>query len=251
MTVLNDRTGLEVDWSKDLDPTMMCRWDQRSIYGQVVRGSLRTIAHYEDLDRKALRRFGVHFTIIQPPYNTGVPASAGTHDYDCCVDWYLPGVDWWTSQRWGRFNGLWGWHRFPPKFSLHNHGFTAPALINGRVPDQFATRVGIYVPGQLYDFKNHAFGLSGQHTPGSDKSWFPKNLAASVFDLGRFIEKKREENMEYKDWSAASKKEFAADVAKALLEAPLNRGTDGEAAFKDKTVRWALKEAAGRGGPKQ
>lgn len=246
MTVLVDRTGREVDWSQRLDPTMMCRWSRTTISGKSVRGSLRTIAHFEQLDEKAMRRFKTHFTVIQAPYNTTVAASAGTHDYDCCVDWYLPGVDWWTTQRWSRANGLAGWYRHPPTFPNHMHSFTIPALKGGQLAYTFATRVGIYVPGQLVDYYNHAFGLSEQHTPGSDRSWFPKSIASTVFDLDRFIQRKREENMEYKDWSAASKKELAADVANAILAAQLNRSGDVDNEYKNKDVRWALKQASAK-----
>lgn len=192
MSVLNLKTGKEIKWDRtSLNPRHKVRWSRDSIHGTRVVGSLRTISHFEYLDRKAMHRFGVHFTIIQPPYNTDVPASAGTHDFDCCVDWYLPGVDWWTAQRWGRYNGLGCWYRRPPAFSPHIHGFTLPALDNGKLSWTFATKVGIYVPGQLYDYYKHAFGLSGQHVPNSDSSWFPKNIASTVFDLKAFIQHER------------------------------------------------------------
>jgi hypothetical protein len=192
MTVLNRKTGKELHWDrKPISPRQKVRWSRDTMYGKPVLGSMRTICHFDRLNHKAMRRFGVHFTIIQPPYNTTVAASAGTHDFDCCVDWYLPGVDWWTAQRWGRANGLGCWYRHPPAFSQHLHGFTLPALRHGQLSWSFSTKVGIYVPGQLYDYYKHAFGLSGQHTPYSDKSWFPKDIASTVFNLGDFIHDKR------------------------------------------------------------
>lgn len=198
MTILT-LAGKPLDLNQDLDPTMMVKWDRTDTGGDPVRGSLRTIAHIDDMNEKALRRFGVPYTIIQPPFNTGVPASAGTHDWDVMRDWYLPGVPWWTAQRWGRANGEFVWYRHPPLFGNHLHGGTLP-VPEGKVrSDDFATRVGIYVPGQLIDYYNHAFGLSGQHTPGSDKSWFPADIDATVFNLNDYIQRKRDDMFEKDD----------------------------------------------------
>lgn len=192
MTVLNlfgRHAGRPVRWDRPQDPTRRVMWDQRDMYGRKVTGSIRTIAHLDQTSARAERRFGSPIVVIQPPYNTTVEASKGTHDFDNCLDFYIPGVPWWTQQRFWRANGGWGWYRFPPKFGNHIHGGCVP-VPEGRDPgDDFTTKVGIYVPDQLRDYYNHAFGLYQMHEPGSDKSWFPRDIKARVFDLNLYIER--------------------------------------------------------------
>lgn len=177
--------------SIDYDPTVRVKWSRKTMYGQTVTGSLRTICHIDRLYNLSLKRFDSPLTIIQPPYNSSVSASAGTHDYDAVIDWYIPGVSYWTAQRWSRANGLWGWYRpTNSQWSNHLHGGTIPPQKGTARADDYADngfRVGVYVPGQLADYYNHAFGLSGQHTPGSDRSWFPKNIKDTIFDLDAYI----------------------------------------------------------------
>ena len=142
------------------------------------------------MNNLALKKYGQEIVIIQSAYNTTVRASAGTHDYDAVVDLWIPGVGWWEQQRFFRANGLGCWYRHPPKFGNHIHGFTLPAPEGKYRGDDFAmqgTKVGIYVPGQLEDYYKHAFGLAGMHTPGSDKSWFPKRIENTVFDLNTYV----------------------------------------------------------------
>jgi hypothetical protein len=43
---------------------------------------------------------------------------------------------------------------------------------------------------QLVDYYNHAFALSGKHDKGSDKSWFPSNIPATIFDLGDYVSRR-------------------------------------------------------------
>lgn len=180
----------------DYDPTVRVKWSQKTLYGQTVTGSLRTICHFDRLYTLSLKRFGEPFTVIQPPYNTTVAASAGTHDFDACIDWYIPGIGYWAAQRWGRANGLAGWYRSTNTiWSNHLHGFTLPPSPKGDTNhwDDFGAagfKVGVYVPGQLVDYYNHAYGLSGQHEPGSDGSWFPPNIKSTIFDLDQFIERR-------------------------------------------------------------
>lgn len=184
--------GRPVDWANPPKATDMVMWSYAATNGKAVRGSLRTIAHLDWVSSKAERRFGQRILVLQPPFNTTVPASAGTHDFDNCLDWYIPGVSWWTQQRFWRANGGWGWYRHPPLFGHHMHGGCIPVPNGGSRADDFATRVGIFVPGQLIDHFNRAFGLSGQHTPGSDRSWFPKDMDAVIFDLDAFIRDQQE-----------------------------------------------------------
>lgn len=194
MTVLNLRSGNEVRWQNQQNPTRRVRWEHDSMYGHPVEGSLRTIAHLDWMSARAEKVFGQRIVVIQPPFNTGVAASAGTHDFDACIDWYIPGVGWYKAQRFGRVHGDGCWYRKPPLFPNHIHGFTLPPH------RKFRTKVGIYVDGglsqfgrlvtssQLTDYYEHKSGLVG-HT--HDPSWFPKNIDATIFDLSLFLQNKR------------------------------------------------------------
>lgn len=190
--------GRPINWRNPPDPTRMCGWSKRTQRGKPIKGSFRTLCHMNRLNNLALRKFGEELVVIQPDWNKGVAASAGTHDFDSVWDIFIPGVGWWDQQRFFRANGLGCWYRHPPLFGNHIHGMTLP-VPEGKVRgDDFAVRgfkVGVFVPGQLTDYYNEAFGLSGRHTPGSDNSWFPKNKEATVFDLRAYV-KRRADLME-------------------------------------------------------
>lgn len=182
--------GKAINWLRPPKPNTIVMWSKKTTGGKVVKGTFRHICHLNRLNNLAIARYGVGIEIIQSAYNTTVAASAGTHDYDAVVDLYIPGVGWWEQQRFFRANGLGCWYRHPPKFGNHVHGFTLPVPEGNYRGDDFAmqgTKVGVYVPGQLEDYYKHAFGLYGLHTPGSDKSWFPKNIEATVFDLEKYV----------------------------------------------------------------
>jgi hypothetical protein len=200
--------GSPINWAKPQDENMMVKWTKRTTGGKEIRGSLRTIAAMDRLNRLCYRRFGVGLQIIQSCFNTGVPASAGTHDFDCCFDVWIPGVDPWVAQRFLRRNGFGCWVRKPPLFGWHIHGFVLPPQEGQSRSDDFKVRgfkVGIYVDGgystrgrlvtssQIQDYYSHAFGLANQHTAFSDRSWFPKNIAATIFDLSHYIENRKKE----------------------------------------------------------
>jgi hypothetical protein len=168
----------------------MCRWTKKDYLGRPIKGSFRTLCHLNRLNNLALKKYGKEIVIIQRDWNTTVAASAGTHDFDSVWDIYIPGVSWWEQQRFFRANGFGCWYRHPPLFGNHIHGFTLPHPEGRYRGDDFAsqgTRVGIYVPGQLEDYYNEAFGLANQHTPRSDKSWFPDNKEATVFNLSKYV----------------------------------------------------------------
>lgn len=199
--------GSPINWKRPPRATTRVRWSKKDIDGDPVTGSLRTICHLNRLNNLALKRFGHGIEIIQPPFNTGVAASAGTHDFDCCVDCYIPGLGWWHQQRFFRANGLWGWYRHPPLFGNHYHGFTAPPWEGKVRADDFKVagfKVGKYVDGgystsgrritsaQIDDFVNHAFGLANQHGANTDHTWFPEDLPETIFDLGAYITRRKE-----------------------------------------------------------
>lgn len=155
----------------------------RTTSGKTARMGRRTAAHVDyTIWRLSLAHPGARLHIIQSAYNTGVAASAGTHDRDGCLDVYIEGLDWWDAQRFLRECGWAAWYRYPPKFGRHIHmislGCTGP--------------LGIYVPGQIADYYNHRTGLAGH---AADTSWHPSSIDATVFDYYAWLAKKKELDM--------------------------------------------------------
>jgi hypothetical protein len=203
MTVLY-LSGKPIDWHNPPKPTDKVLWSQRTVSGKKIIGSFRAIAHLDRLQALYKRRFGGRtFRVIQSMNNTGVTQSAGTHDYDFCVDLDGPGVSWNDFLIFMRWHGMAGWVRTPAQgFSYHFHGFCLPPREGRSISDDFKVhgfKVGKYVDGgystvgrlitssQIADVYAHAFGLSGKHVPGSDKSPYPKSIAATVWDLNAHI----------------------------------------------------------------
>lgn len=198
--------GKPINWNKPPKPTDMVAWSKKTTSGHSIRGSFRTICHMNRLNNLAIGKYGRELQVIQPDWNTGVAASAGTHDFDACWDVYIPGVSWWEQQRFLRKNGFACWYRHPPLFGNHVHGFTLPPREGNSISDDFKVhgfKVGVYVDGgwstrgrqvassQIEDYYNHAFGLAGQHEKGSDHSWFPKDIPSTIFDLGAYVGRRK------------------------------------------------------------
>lgn len=200
--------GRKVNWLKPPKANTKMLWRDKTMYGRPVYGSFRTLCHLDRLDRIARRKYGQGIVVIQSAFNTTVSASAGTHDFDACLDIYIPGVSWWEQQRFLRANGFACWYRHPPLFGNHIHGFTLPEREGRSISDDYKVhgfKVGKYVDGgyatygrlvtssQISDYYNHAFGLSNQHTPNSDRSWFPDDIEATIFDLNKFVANRQRE----------------------------------------------------------
>lgn len=204
MTVCNQRTGRELIWRFKQKPTKTVIWSKRDIYGRKVKGSLRTIAHLDRTNKLAKKRFGVEIQIIQPCYNTSVAASAGTHDYDACLDVRIPGVSWWTQQKFFRANGWGAYYRSPAQgFSNHIHMFSLPEREGKSVSDDYKVhgfKVGRFVDGgfstlgrqvassQIEDYYNHRNALASH---AHDSSWFPSNITATIFNLTAYINRRK------------------------------------------------------------
>lgn len=193
--------GKPIDWANPPKATTRVVWSQRDIYGRAVTGSLRSIAHLDWLNDEAKREFGVGIRVIQPPYNTTVRASAGTHDYDATYDLYIPGIDWLRAQRFFRSRGLGCWVRWYRKgvWNTHIHGFTLPEQEGTYRPDDFALagfKVGYLIDGgwstkgrvvahaQISSYYDHRTGMSGN---AKDGTWFPPNIKNTIFDLSAYI----------------------------------------------------------------
>lgn len=196
--------GGKINWHHPPQANTMC---SLLLGGRHYRGSLRTLAHLHRLNSLATKKFGKPVTVLQSDWNTTVAASAGTHDFDSCWDLHISGVGWWDQQRFFRTNGFACWYRHPPLFGNHIHGFTLPPH-HGNPGDDFLAagiKVGKFVDGglsalghligssQITDYYNHAFGLAGQHATGSDKSWFPADIPATIFDLPAYIARRLKE----------------------------------------------------------
>lgn len=203
MTVLT-LAGKPIDWAKPPSPTTKVKWSKTDTSGRAVTGSFRHICHLEYLDQQARKEFGTGIKIIQPAYNRGVGASAGTHDYDACIDVYIPGVAWSTQQRFFRKHGLGSWWRKKNDiWKDHIHGFTLPPQEGVDRSDDFAIAgftVGKYIDGgwslygrrvasaQIVSYYKHRTGLKGD---AKDPSWFPEDIGATIFNLNEFVKAQR------------------------------------------------------------
>lgn len=197
--------GKPIDWAKPPKATTRVMWSQRDMYGRAITGSLRTIAHLDQTNAAAVAKFGRGLVVFQPPFNKGVKVSAGTHDYDACLDVYIPGVDWWAQQRFFRERGWGAYYRRKPAFTtLHIHMFSLPLREGKDVSDDY--REGGFKVGKLVD---GGWSLYGKRTStsqiasyyahrdamasnGPDTSWFPSDIKATIFNLDAYIRARRE-----------------------------------------------------------
>lgn len=223
VTVLQYPSRNPYDWTKaDLRDRVFWSLDGRTPVvagdGKYVTGSLFAIAWLDWVDAIAVRMFGVHIHVIQPPFNTGVVLSAGTHDKDGAFDVSIPGVGWWKAQRFLRAHFGWFWFRhtgpWASRSSWHLHGGPNGIL-------KYGLAVGVFIPGQVQDYLNRAFGLEGQHTPGSDGSWFPADRAA-VWPFRSYIQ----EMIDSMPLSDADIQKVAKATADELLSREVGPDTD-------------------------
>jgi hypothetical protein len=158
----------DIDYLLEGDPREKIRWRRKDdVFGDPIYGSRAMVAQLELTDRLAIERFGPHsgFEVFQCAFNTDVEQSAGTHDFDKCVDGFVAGrvpID--VQRRFLRGPCMWwGWFRVPPTFSLHFHGIASHG---------YDTPVGELVPGQIADYlaKPPRNGLAGH---ALDPTWHP------------------------------------------------------------------------------
>lgn len=195
--------GKPIDWAKPPAPTTKVKWSKKDKSGRTVTGSFRHICHIEYTDQQARKEFGVGISIFQPAYTKGYKPSAGTHDYDACIDFEIPGVGWLKQQGFARRHGWGGWWRKPPKFINHIHAFTLPPQEGVDRSDDFAIAgftVGKYIDGgwslygrlvasaQLLSYYAHRTGLVGN---AKDSTWYPPDIKKTIFDLTAFIRAQR------------------------------------------------------------
>jgi len=169
------------------DPNTVIEYRDTNIYGSVVRMGRRTGAHLDHTRvRLAEQHPGADVAIIQGAFNTDVPASAGTHDFDGCLDVYVPGMEWTDQQRFFRACGWAAWWRYPPLFGHHIHMISLGCT----------GRMGIYVPGQIADYlaTPPRSGLSG-HV--EDPTWHPSPIKSTIFDFADYL--RLEDDMQLSD----------------------------------------------------
>lgn len=132
--------------------------------------------------------------VIQGPYNTGVAASAGTHDRDACLDVQIVGLTWPEAQRFLRKCGWAAWWRHtgswasPSNWHIHMALLGAPAAgcVVGYLVDGGVSMYGHLVASSQYDdYLNHRSGLSG-HV--ADPTWHPADIAGTIFKYARWLE---------------------------------------------------------------
>lgn len=196
-------SGKPIDWAKPPKPTTRVLWSKRDIYGRQVTGSLRLIAHLDHTYELAVKKFGAGVVVIQRAYNKGVKASAGTHDYDMCLDVYIPGVPWSEQQKFFRANGWGAYWRKAPLFSNHIHMFSLPEREGSNRSDDYRQggfKVGYLVDGgwalygkvvgssQLASYYAHRVALANDVY---DSSWFPPNIEKTIFNLPGYIAKRK------------------------------------------------------------
>lgn len=195
-------SGKSINWHKPPSQTTKVMWSKRTTGGKAVVGSLRSIAAIDYLNTLAIKKFGRGVEVIQSAYNTGVRASAGTHDYDACFDVFIPGVPWAEQQAFFRANGSGAYWRKPPAFGNHIHLFVLPPREGHVLSDDYRVlgfKVGKYVDGgwslygrkvtssQLDDYYAKRNALSGH---AHDPSWFPA-APQPIFDLTAYIARQR------------------------------------------------------------
>ena len=185
------------------------------------------------------RRLGYELSVSQGSYNTGVSASAGTHDGGGAVD--LSAFDWKNKVRAGRAVGFAMWHR-PAIAGLwpeHIHGIA--------IGDK---EMSSGAAAQVVDYRNHRDGLAS-HAP--DNTWHPDPIP--TFNYAKWLENQMpsvndilsaELNPEAKDGetvrSALNKAADALDAVQALREGSKKR---------DQAIRAALAELGTSGATKE
>lgn len=210
--------GAPINWENPPRATDIVMWSQRTTSGKRVTGSFRTIAALDKTNDLAKRKFGVGIVCFQPPFNTGVAASEGTHDGDAALDVWIPGVSGETQQSFFRANGWGGYFRTPAQgFMSHIHMFLLPRREGVDVSDDYASggfKVGVLVDGgwstqgsrvassQIEDYYRHRNALASH---ASDPSWFPSDIESTIFALWDYVYRKATEQASLRLMKSTSK----------------------------------------------
>jgi hypothetical protein len=93
--------------------------------------------------------------------------------------------------------------------------------------------VGELIPGQIQDYRNHAFGLKDRHDPGSDTSFFPPDIDATIFDYHSYME----DQMPYRDWPQADKDALVDDIVRGIMSHDVKRDPEVVVTTRDALLR--------------
>jgi hypothetical protein len=180
--------------------------------------------------------------ILQASYHTGYAPSAGTHDFDGVLDVWIEGLSWSQAQRFLRSQGWAAWHRTTAQgfTSEHIHMATIPAGLSGRPTAQqvgaaykaLGLKVGKFIDGgitsqgkvigssQIVDYFAHSFGLAGDHQSGADKSWFPADIAKTIYQP-------EDDDMTKEEMLQVLRSKEGQDaIAKAVVQSTIHGQTD-------------------------
>lgn len=163
--------------------------------GRFFKCSQNTYAALLDTQRRLSKAHPkAWIRVIQGSYNTGVSASAGTHDFDACLDVQIVGLSWADAQKflrqcgwaaWWRNSGSWA---SPSNWHIHMALLGAPSAgcKVGKYVDGGKSLYGVTVASSQYaDYYNHRSGLSGHvHDP----TWHPANITSTIFRYGPWLE---------------------------------------------------------------
>lgn len=215
------------------DPCEVITYDQTNVFGDKVRIGRRTAAHLDWTQQQLAKKIpGARIRVIQGTYHKGFDPSKGTHDFDKCLDVFIqsPGGDvfkWKAAQRFLRRHGWAAWHRTPQQDEDFTHHIHMITLGGADCP------VGDLIPSQLNDYRNHAFGLADLHAPGSDASWFPPDIDATIFDYREYME----DQMGYRDWPQADKDALVNDIVRGLMNFDVKREPQLEITVREALLR--------------
>lgn len=204
--------------------TALGKLGTHTIAARQFKASAWTAGHLKfTVDRLKAKHPNAKLVIMQTSYHTGFKPSAGTHDFDGVFDVKIEGMSWGPAQQFLRSCGWAAWHRVPPQFDHHIHMVTIPRGLSGRPSrdqvvraySKLGIQVGKYVPAQVVDYFAHAPGLAGNHTPGTDKSWHPKDIAKTIYQP--------EDDMTKEEMLQVLKsKEGQAAIAKAVVQSKIH-----------------------------
>jgi hypothetical protein len=196
--------GKAINWAKPPRATDKVMWSYKTSGGKPVIGSFRTIAWLEHVNDLAEKKFGQRVVVIQSAYNTGVAASAGTHDYDACLDVYIPGVAWGAAEFFFRCNGAGAFWRTPEQgFSNHIHLFVLPPREGRSISDDYKVagfKVGKFVDGgwSLYgrqvtssQIEDYYMGRNALAGHARDTGQRVADIAKTIFDLNLYVSRQQ------------------------------------------------------------
>lgn len=222
--------------------TALGRTSDQTMAGDTFKASAWTAGHLQQtIDVLKKRHPDKKLRILQPCFHKGVKLSKGSHDYDGVFDVWIDGMTGLVAQRFLRSQGWAAWFRHTGAFAddIHIHMATIPpglpakptAKQVGAAYTKLGIQVGYLIDGgytrktttrytsQIVDYYAHAFGLKDQHKAGSDTSWFPADIAKTIYQPEDDMDKKELlEILNSKDGQAA--------ISRAVVEKRLGGQTD-------------------------